>query len=457
MKSWSLSIRIVSSVLLVVILGLLILSIAVGGFTRYEVTERLDNSLQEVSERLQTVVATRLHDPNATSIALLPEVGRRTLAYQVVDDAGHVVLRSQNAPQAPFVTSWRTGFTDVPHFRVYVAEQTEQKYRVLVGEPTFHRREAVRRAVLMSIVPMLLFLPVIWWLVRLIVRRALRPLDRLHDEMRARGSGNLQPIPPLDLPDELVSIQQAVNTLLARLEKALATERAFAADAAHELRNPLGALLAQVQMLGRMLPSGSEAGGRVDIIADRTRRLGRTVEKLLQFSRASSGIAFRRDRVDLLAVLFVLVDELGHNPHDDRDIVMVTNDISHVFVRGDMDATGIMLRNLLENAMLHGTSATPVRVVVSSDGRIDITNDCPALAADTLEQLTSPFVRGNTTAHGSGLGLAIASNIAMQMDAILQLYSPLQGSTRGLGISLRFMAPEIVMPPVDLSQDCIDV
>ena len=204
MKSWSLSTRIISSVLMVVILGLLILSIAVGGFTRYEVTERLDNSLQEVAERLQTAVATRLHEPGAaSSIAWLPEAGPRTLAYQVVDVSGHVVLRSQNAPQTAFVSNWRTGFANVPHFRVYVASPVAEKYRVLVGEPTFHRREAVRRAMLISVVPMLLFMPVIWWLVRLIVRRALRPLDLLHDEMRARGSGNLQPIPPLDLPDEL--------------------------------------------------------------------------------------------------------------------------------------------------------------------------------------------------------------------------------------------------------------
>ncbi|MFT9166168.1 MAG: histidine kinase dimerization/phospho-acceptor domain-containing protein [Komagataeibacter saccharivorans] len=444
MKSWSLATRITSSVLMVVILGLLILSIAVGGFTRYEVTERLDNSLQEVSERLQTAVAIRLHEPGAApSIAWLPEVGPRTLAYQVVDVAGHVVLRSQNAPPDAFVRNWRTGFANVPHFRVYVADLMAQKYRVLVGEPIFHRREAVRRAMLISVVPMLLFLPVIWWLVRLVVRRALRPLDRLHDEMRARGSGNLQPIPLLDLPDELISIQRAVNTLLTRLEAALSTERAFAASAAHELRNPLGALLAQVQMLGRMVPDGSDAGRRVDIIADRTRRLGRTVEKLLQFSRASSGVAFRRDRFDLLTVLHVLVDDLGHNPREGQRIVMVSDGGDHIFVHGDMDATGIMLRNLLENALMHGGGDMPVQVAVLQDGGIDITNDCPAMPPDMLARLTSPFVRGGSGTHGSGLGLAIANNIATQMDVILRLRSPLAGSDRGFGVCITFPIPEV--------------
>ncbi|MBV1833123.1 sensor histidine kinase [Novacetimonas pomaceti] len=447
MKGWSLATRIVSSVLAVVSISLLALSIAVAGFTRYEITERLDNSLQEVSERLQATIATQPHGPRSDNVAWVPDVGPRTLAYQVVDPAGHVVLRSQNAPVEPFVPDMRTGFADTPNFRVYVAAPTTTAYRVLVGEPTLHRRGATWRATAIAVVPILVFLPVIWFLVRLIVRRALRPLERLHDEMQSRGSGNLRPVPSLDLPVELISIQHAVNTLLSRLETALSTERAFAASAAHELRNPLAALLAQVQMLGRMVPAESEMGRRVGIIVDRTRRLGRTVEKLLQFSRASSGVAFRRDRFDLLAVLHVLVDDLWHNPGDGRGMDMTTNGISHIFVHGDMDATGILIRNLLENALLHGKDAAAVHVSVMPDGSIDITNDCPALMPATLARLTSPFVRGGSTARGSGLGLAIANNIARQMDVRLRLRSPLAGQDRGFGVSLLFPDPEITMTP----------
>ncbi|WP_395371431.1 sensor histidine kinase [Komagataeibacter diospyri] len=443
MKNWSLATRIVSSVLSVVTLSLLALSLAVAGFTRYEITERLDNSLQEVSERLQATIATQPHGPRDT-VAWVPGVGPRTLAYQVVDQSGHVVLRSQNAPVQPFVPDIHTGFVDIPRFRVYIAAPTATAYRVLVGEPTLHRRGATWRATAIAIVPILVFLPVIWLLVRVIVRRALRPLDRLHDEMQSRGSGNLRPIPSLDLPVELVSIQHAVNTLLARLETALSTERAFAASAAHELRNPLGALLAQVQMLGRMVSPETEAGRRVDIIADRTRRLGRTVEKLLQFSRASSGVAFRRNRFDLLTVLRVLADDLDHNPRDGCGIILNVNGISHIFVHGDMDATGIMLRNLLENALLHGGRETPVHVAVLPDGCIDITNDCPALTADMLTRLTSPFVRGGTGTRGSGLGLAIASNIARQMDATMRLRSPLPESGRGFGAHITFPDPDVI-------------
>ncbi|WP_124295644.1 HAMP domain-containing protein, partial [Acetobacter pasteurianus] len=216
MKNWSLATRIVSGVLCVVTLSLLALSIAVAGFTRYEITERLDNSLQEVSERLQAIITIQPHKAQSDNVAWVPDVGPRTLAYQVVDHSGHVVLRSQNAPVEPFVPDIHTGFANTPLFRVYIAAPTATAYRVLVGEPTLHRRGATWRATAMAVLPILIFLPVIWVLVRLIVRRALRPLNRLHDEMQSRGSGNLSPISSLDLPVELVSIQHAVNTLLSR-------------------------------------------------------------------------------------------------------------------------------------------------------------------------------------------------------------------------------------------------
>ncbi|WP_408886109.1 hypothetical protein [Komagataeibacter rhaeticus] len=114
MKHWSLATRIVSSVLSVVTVSLLALSMAVAGFTRYEITERLDNSLQEVSERLQATTVTHLQGPRPDNVAWVPDVGPRTLAYQVVDRSGHVVLRSQNAPVQPFVADMRTGFANTP-------------------------------------------------------------------------------------------------------------------------------------------------------------------------------------------------------------------------------------------------------------------------------------------------------------------------------------------------------
>ncbi|WP_220790076.1 sensor histidine kinase [Gluconacetobacter tumulisoli] len=419
---------------LAVVLGcLLMLGVLVAGFTRYEVTERLDNSLQEVAERLEFVISALSPRQQAGDVARLPEVGPRTLAYQIMTPDGRIVLRTQNAPADPFVLTLRPGFYDRPRFRVYVAIAPGGGHYILVGEPTFHRREAERRAMLISILPMLVFLPCVWLLVRWVVRRALRPLTDLQAEIRVRGGGNLAPIPSLNLPDELSAIHAAVNSLLDRLNKALSSERAFAANAAHELRNPIAALLAQAQMLREQLHE-PEAPGRLATIVAQIRRLGRMTEKLLQLSRATSGAAMADDRFDLIAVAQILAEEVQDTPPAFRDVVVSCDGLEALFVQGDMDAAGILLRNLIENAANHGTPGTVIMVALSRHGHVDIVNDCPPLPPGVLSRLTEPFVRGDSPAEGSGLGLAIAASIAGQMGARLDFLSPLPGRVGGFRV-----------------------
>lgn len=446
---WSLATRIMAGVLVVVLGCLALLSVLVAGFTRYEVTERLDNSLQEVAERLEFVIAAHAVHPAGGTVALLPEVGPRTLAYQIATPDGQLLLRSQNAPTEAFVPVVRGGFYDRPRFRVYVVKASDGGHYILVGEPTFHRREAVRRATLISILPMIVFLPAVWLLVRWVVRRALRPLTALQAEIRARGGGNLAPIPALDLPEELSAIHMAVNLLLDRLKKALSTERAFAANAAHELRNPIGALLAQAQMLREQLHE-PEAPGRVAAMIGQIRRLGRMTEKLLQLSRASSGAAMGDDRFDLIAVLQILAEEFADMPPVFPVVTVDCDGMEALFARGDIDAAGILFRNLIENAAHHGTQDAVIAVTLSQGGVVDIVNDCAPLPAAILPGLTEPFVRGGSAADGSGLGLAIAASIAGQMGARLEIASPVPGQERGFRARVVLAECEIVpslVPP----------
>ncbi|AQS83925.1 MAG: HAMP domain-containing sensor histidine kinase [Acetobacter aceti] len=443
MKRWSLASRIVSGTLVIVLGALVLLSILVAAFTRYEVTERLDNSLQEVAERLEFVISEldRSGPGSATpggQIAQLPGVNRRTLAYQIATMDGRLEVRSQNAPETLFVPHLATGFYNIPLFRVYVVPSASGRHYILVGEPTFHRNEAVRRAILISVLPMVLFFPAIWVLVRWRVRHAMRPLTSLQYEIRSRGGSNLAPVPPLDLPEELVSIHSAVNLLLERLKMALSTERAFAANAAHELRNPVGGLLAQVQVLRKLL-MGSDYEERIATIMQQARRIGRMMEKLLQLSRATSGIALAGRMFDLVPVIRFLAEELER----EKDQSIEFSGSSHLMIRGDMDATGILFRNLLENAVLHGSSAQAVSVIITQDHKVLICNDCEPLAPDVLQNMEKPFVRGKTDAEGSGLGMAIARQISQQLHADMTVSSPIPGTARGVLVTVRLQISEI--------------
>ncbi|MCP1249636.1 sensor histidine kinase [Gluconobacter oxydans] len=438
MKRWSLASRIVSGTLIIVLGALVLLSILVAAFTRYEVTERLDNSLQEVAERLEFVISEldRTDQKSTTpggQVARLPGVNRRTLAYQIASPDGRLEVRSQNAPETLFVPRLKMGFYNVPSFRVYSVPSASGRHYILVGEPAFHRNEAVRRAILISVLPMVIFFPAIWVLVRWRVRRAMRPLTSLQHEIRSRGGTNLVPIPPLDLPEELVTIHSAVNLLLERLKMALSTERAFAANAAHELRNPIGALLAQVQVLRNLLQR-SEYEERATTIMHQARRIGRMMEKLLQLSRVTSGIALTGDIFDLVPVIQFLARELEREKNQTIDL----SGVPHLMIRGDMDAAGILFRNLLENAVLHGSSLRPAHVIVTENSEILIFNDCDPLTLESLQNMEKPFVRGKTNAEGSGLGLAIVRQVSLQLQADITITSPAPGKTRGIVVTVRF-------------------
>ncbi|WP_158307619.1 HAMP domain-containing protein, partial [Acetobacter tropicalis] len=259
-RQWRLSTRLVRGVIGVVIGCLAIVVLLTGAFTKFEITERLDDSLQEVAERLQFAVLVLNQQGSGHDVAHLSNIMPTSLAYQITDAQGHVLLRSSNAPESGFVTPPQAGFFMQHRFRVYVTPAAQPDRFIMVGEPRVHRAQATHHAILIAVLPILGAIPCIWLLVVWIVRRSLRPLVRLQGEIRERGGGNLNPVPQLDLPVELSTIQAAVNLLLERLHKALAAERAFAGNAAHELRNPIAALLAQAQMLrGQLARQASTA------------------------------------------------------------------------------------------------------------------------------------------------------------------------------------------------------
>jgi two-component system OmpR family sensor kinase len=102
--------------------------------------------------------------------------------------------------------------------------------------------------------------------------------------------------------------------------------------------------------------------------------------------------------------------------------------------RLDPDAFAVLARNLIENALLHG-SQTPVTVALSADGLFSVTNDCAPIAPEVLATLTMRFERAGARTSGSGLGLAIAAGIARGLGQELVLRSPV-AKDRGFHVAL---------------------
>src|SRR3984893_9483748 len=213
-------------------------SIAAALLTRFEVNERLDNALQEVAQLVMPVVDASYSEPEAMRSLgerMLPAMDRRAIAYQILGSQGQIILHSPNAPSEPFNGTRQPGFRDTPHYRIYTAPATTGPYWLEVAEPQMHRHEAIGRAIALAILPLLVFPPLSWIVIRWTVRRGFWPLIKLQNEISTRSGTNLAQIPDLEFPVELVPIHGAVNRLLERLERALTPERQVAANRAHGL------------------------------------------------------------------------------------------------------------------------------------------------------------------------------------------------------------------------------
>jgi two-component system OmpR family sensor kinase len=356
--------------------------------------------------------------------------------YQFRDRSGRVLLRSHDAPQGPFEVPLVRGFSESGGRRIYTEVTPNGNLFIQAGEKESHRRRALLRGLFSLTLPLLLMPVLAWLVIWTVVAQSFRPLRGLREQIAQRGGSNLEPLSDQGLPNELAPIVRDVNRLVERLGAALEAERSFAANSAHEMRTPVAAALAQVQRLGSEL-AGRPEHARIVQIENTLRRLAARVGKLLQLSRADSGVAITSESSDLLPILQLVIDEFARTPERSGQIRLEIERLERLPGRIDIDAFAIVLRNLVENALLHGKPGEAVRIWVEQDRSIHIVNAGPVIGAEVLQNLTQRFYRGRTSAEGSGLGLAIAERIVSQAGGRLELHSPAIGRADGFEAIVR--------------------
>lgn len=237
----------------------------------------------------------------------------------------------------------------------------------------------------------------------------------------------------LDLPpaaardEEVAALAEALRGMLARLDKSIARERRFASHAAHELRSPLTALRGEIELALRRERSASEYAATLRDALDDTNRLVDLAEDLLVVARAQSGVADDTDH-ETVAVSDLVSDALAASAGRTESKAKVTMDCADVSVRGSHVALVRMLRNLLDNAVMHGAEDS-VRVRArGKDGNVTIAveDDGAGVAAADRERIFEPFHRGEHAREvsGAGLGLGIAREVARRHGGDLVLDSP---------------------------------
>ena len=305
------------------------------------------------------------------------------------------VLRVDDAP-APWAGDGAAGGTTLS-WHVYRAEAAGLS--VEIGQSSAFRREEFWESAGAFLVVMIPLVLVVALTVVLTVRGALGPARRLAEAIAARDAGDLTPLSAAALPGELRPMAGAMNDHLLRIARLLSAERSFAANAAHELRTPLATARAETAALA----SGHGTVGNVDRALD---RLTRIVDRLLQLARAEAGDAARVEPVDLVSLARHVLAQFPPT------VAFDDGDAPRRMVRTDADLLAILLRNLVDNAIEHGTGGVRVRI---GPGTLAVENRAPPGTA----LRTGRFARGHAS-RGTGQGLTIVATIAQQLGLTLE-------------------------------------
>ncbi len=318
MNPWSMTRRLIFSMVLL-IGGLWLCGITYVGFAvHHEIDEVFDSALQETAQRLLPIAVHDIRDrrehPSSHRLDdLVTGPHKEYIHYQVRDASGHVILRSHDAPVDPYPVPLSPGFARAGDKLFFTEVASDGDVAVQVAEVPRARAEALSAVWVGLLIPLLAVLPLAVLAIRETVNRITRPVSDLRHELHARDGSNLTALQAHGLPEELMPVVDDVNRLLGRLSAALDAERTFAANSAHELRNPIAAAQAQAKVLFEELETPDQKR-RAENLELSLGRLSRKLETLLQLARAEAGVAFSREEVRFDDLCSLIVGEFARKP-----------------------------------------------------------------------------------------------------------------------------------------------
>jgi two-component system OmpR family sensor kinase len=428
--------------------GLAAIALAASGATylaaRREVGELLDLQLKQLaySTRIEDLLRGRRAGFELRTQP--PGAGITELVTQIWDRDGVLVYWSQPGMglPVPATEGYSTANHDGRRWRVYTLVQGTHALQVAQAE---NEREAIAtQTALRTLVPFLALLPIFGALIWIGVGRGLEPLEAMSRAVAKRRPDAMAPLGERGLPEELQPLVASLNGLLARLSEALAAQRRFTADAAHELRTPLAALKLQLD-LARRDGEASNGAAALDDLEMGVARASHVVEQLLTLARVEpEALAQQRIDCDLVAIArdaIVARAALAADKSIDLGLARATA----ATVSGDPASLAILLSNLIDNALRYTPRGGRIDVAVDCDengATLSVADTGPGIPVENRARVFDRFFRGDDHQEpGSGLGLSIVKRIAEAHHASIALDAPPQGSS-GLIVRVHFPAKQ---------------
>jgi two-component system heavy metal sensor histidine kinase CusS len=295
-----------------------------------------------------------------------------------------------------------------------------EQQTIILGEPTEFIRNDIwqlTKTILLIGVGLVLIAPVGGYFlarhatqpVRQIIAttRSLNPAH-LDSRLEIRGSG-----------DELDQISAEINSFVSQISKYINSQKAFVANAAHELRSPITAIQTSVEVTLDKQRTVAEYQEELVVVSEQCQQLRHLVNQLLELAESDALL----EKVDFQAVNLSKVVETSISVFsgvaEDRGTEIVPHLEPEVIVEGDESKLRQVVNNLLDNALKFGSADGSVKIELVDRGdaaRLVIQDSGPGVPEDQLERIFERFFqvdqsRQRTTRQGSGLGLSICKSI----------------------------------------------
>jgi len=418
--------------------------------------DSLDHSLDGTALAIERLV--KVDASGAPMMPLSPELDYALRAdrfdevhWVLLAPDGHVITGDAKLADlggAPAAVDWR--FTDASwnddpvrvamHSWVCVpaaAGRAEGRCEARVSETLNKRRSVAKHVSAAAASAMLieaLILAMMGWFA---IARSLKPMERLSKDIEQRSPEHLGAVDRPDIPREVAPLVTALNGLFARVVTASAAEKAFIADAAHQLRTPLTALRTETELalLEAHAPQTEALLRRLHLATTRAARLA---NQLLSQARAEHvRHNSSMERFDLKQIAVEAAEEWVTRSVD------AGVDLGFELASARVDGHGFLLRemlaNLLDNAINYAGQGARITIRTGPSrqspgcAQLEVEDNGPGIAPHERERAFERFQRGNAGGTGSGLGLSIVRDIARNHGAVAEL---LDGEG-GVGLRVR--------------------
>lgn len=365
--------------------------------------------------------------------------------FQVWNEDGKLLLHSSGAPVEP-LSDGNTGlnerYIDGVPWRVFTTYNPKTGLIISAAERHDMRKELRKRIAYDNIFIIFLAYPLLGVAIWTIIGYGLNSLARVASEVAYRVPSYLEPVDLREVPEEIRPLVDELNKLFMRLQDALDREKRFASDAAHELRTPLAALRTQAEV-ALNARNKEERDTALSKLINGVDRCTHVVQQLLTLSRLAPHKTIQENECQQFNIVSVVTETIAEAvPAALKKQIDIELDCKEEIINmhGNPTAIGILMRNLIDNAIRYTPIGGTVDISVELDNRqiiFKVRDNGPGIPAHLRARVFERFYRVlGTKEVGSGLGLPIVQQIATLHQGHIALGTPKSGS--GLEVTVTF-------------------